>query len=116
MKKSRTVRDKRYNATISGRYRGLVGAAKSRSLRLMISRAEYETLIKGGSCFYCEDPIDLSSGSGYLLDRINNSKSYYLNNVVVCCAACNRIKSDALNFEESIFVIRALKEFRKKLK
>ena len=111
----RTKQDhKKYNATIRGRYRQLRRSAKDRALKLLISMEEYLYLMDEASCFYCEEPIDLSKGSGHCLDRINNSKSYYLNNVVVCCNKCNWIKSNRFNFEEAIFVIRALKAFRQK--
>lgn len=104
----------KYNATINGRYRQLRRSAKDRDLKLLISKEEYLSLMDGASCFYCENTLDLTRGSGHYLDRINNSKSYYLNNVVVCCSKCNSLKSDNLNFEEAIFVIRALKAFRQK--
>lgn len=115
MVRSKKDRYLKYNATISGRFRELRRRAKARRLRISISKEDYQALMEEASCFYCEKDIDLLKGSGYLLDRINNSKGYYLNNVVICCPECNKLKSDNLNFEEALFVIRALKEFRKKL-
>lgn len=114
MAKHRKVSDKKYSATINGRYRALKAASSLRKLPLLISKEEFKKLLTDANCFFCKDKIDLSEGSGYCLDRINNSKGYYLNNVVTCCKKCNEIKGHALNFEESIFVIEALKIFRKK--
>lgn len=104
----------KYNATIEGRYRTLRRAASRRALPLLISKDEYRALMDEASCFFCGSLIDQSVGSGYYLDRINNSKGYYLNNVVVCCPKCNSLKSNNLSFEEMIFVVQALKLFRKK--
>lgn len=114
-KGGRKERDKRYDATISGRYRSLKSSAKSRRLKNLISKDEYQSIMEDASCYYCEKKIDLSKGKGHCLDRINSNKGYYLNNVVPCCQECNSIKLHGLSFEEGIFVIRALKEFRKKL-
>ena len=104
----------KYNATIEGRYRTLRRAASRRSLPLLISKEEYRSLMDEASCFFCGCLINQVVGSGYYLDRINNSKGYYLNNVVVCCPKCNSLKSNNLSFEEMIFIVQALKLFRKK--
>jgi hypothetical protein len=56
-------------------------------------------------CYYCGDPpsnkIPDRRGS-YIyngLDRIDSSEGYTLDNVVPCCAWCNRMKLDKDEFE-----------------
>ena len=41
------------------------------------------------SCFYCGDSI-VTVG----LDRVDNLKGYTLDNIVPCCAICNKMKRD----------------------
>lgn len=65
---------------------------------------QVKTLIFTKKCFYCERSID-EVGTVYRrplddgreikrlgIDRVDNTKGYLVNNVVVCCTQCNSIK------------------------
>lgn len=101
----------KYGKSLKGRYRTLKRDSKKRGFKNSLNFKDYSNLMKLSQCFYC-GTNNLGS-RGYGLDRINNSKGYYLNNVVVCCKSCNRIKGEELTFEEAIFIIHSLKLYRK---
>jgi hypothetical protein len=50
-------------------------------------------------CFYCKVSIASESGSG--LDRINNALGYEVDNVLTCCAVCNRLRMNVFTVEET---------------
>jgi hypothetical protein len=63
----------------------------------------------GLDCHYCGDTVPWVPhinvkkgvrGSAYNLDRKNNSLGYSRSNCVVCCARCNRAKSNHFTYEE----------------
>ena len=62
-------------------------------------------------CFYCGEYLDDSTGVG--LDRCDNKKGYTLNNVVPCCARCNRMKNVYVTSDEFKIMMGALLEYRK---
>lgn len=76
---------------IRQRINQLRNSAKQRNLKLNLSEAVYENLLKMG-CIFCGK--DLMSESGYCLDRIDSNRGYVLTNVTPCCKYCNRAKSD----------------------
>lgn len=49
-------------------------------------------------CHYCNKSISEETGVG--LDRVDNDRGYHLDNVVTCCAKCNRIRSKSMAAEE----------------
>ena len=52
-------------------------------------------------CHYCGDKLETIG-----LDRIDSSQGYFLDNVVPCCCACNRMKLDMTTSE---FISRCIK-------
>ena len=84
--------------------------AKSRNLAFSITLEEYINLIDQ-PCHYCNDAFGhVTKGTG--LDRINSSEGYLATNVVSCCTACNRIKSDLFTVEETKIAVRAILNYR----
>ena len=73
--------------------------AKRRRLEFSISREDFTKLISN-DCFYCGSPPSnvhtLSRGNGSYtyngIDRLDNLKGYYIDNVVSCCSTCNLMK------------------------
>lgn len=63
-------------------------SAKTNSREFTLSLEEFETFWDC-ECFYCGRFF-----KGIGLDRVNSSRGYNLNNIVSCCTACNRMKSD----------------------
>ena len=78
----------------------------------------YEDFIKFSeikNCFYCNSIITWPEvnikkvGSGYHLDRIDNSKGYDPKNVVVCCARCNLGRGPNFTHSEWVCMASALR-------
>jgi len=54
--------------------------------------------ISNKSCIYCGDTENLGC------DRIDNTKGHTKDNVVPCCASCNKTRGDRFSFEEMILI------------
>lgn len=78
--------------SIKGRYSKLKAGAKKRGVEVSISREEFENIIKGNKCYYCDAEIE--STYGHTLNRIDNNKGYDVDNVKQCCSYCNYIMLD----------------------
>lgn len=82
---------------------------------LKFDESNTETVIKMfyDSCYYCERSYNGINSNG--IDRINNGKGYYINNVVSCCTTCNMMKNvlDFNTFIERIVHILSLYNFCK---
>lgn len=69
-------------------------------------------------CHYCDAPITWSEynphkyGSGYYLDRVDNTIGYQKDNLVVCCTRCNRGKSDQFTYKEWVEIGECIKRLR----
>ena len=99
----------KYNSSEKGRYRQLKYRAKKKGHELAITKEQYAYLVRGRSCYYCGSSLGLI---GHGLDRIDNNKGYYPDNVVPCCGICNEIRGDILTHIEMIAVALFLKKFR----
>jgi hypothetical protein len=69
------------------------------------------------NCHYCNGPIFWIKHTGtgnhrYNLDRMDSSKGYSKDNVVVCCKECNIVKGAYFSYEEFKAVISLIKELR----
>jgi hypothetical protein len=75
--------------------------AEERLLPFNLSEDQFRTLVST-SCHYCGSPPSNRkksvSGKGDLvysgLDRVDNSRGYFIDNVVPCCEMCNLAKKD----------------------
>lgn len=100
----------KYNVSVKGRYNSLKYATKKRKDKeLAITIEQYIELVHSRSCYYCSGPLGLR---GHGLDRIDNNKGYYPDNVVPCCGTCNQIRNNNLTHVEMIAVALYLKKFR----
>ncbi len=63
-------------------------AAKRRGISFNLTYEQFLTFWQK-PCFYSQHGIETIG-----LDRINNDVGYEMNNVVPCCAICNRMKAD----------------------
>ncbi len=93
----------------TGRFALVKAGAKSRKLKWAIERAHYYALVSE-PCFYCELKNDTEVGVG--LDRLDNSRGYEPNNVVSCCAMCNKIRMDHLSVQEMKLVGQVIKAIK----
>lgn len=99
----------KYNNSEKGRYRALKQKTKFKGHELAISKEQYIYLVRGRSCYYCKASLGTA---GHGLDRIDNAKGYYPDNVVPCCGTCNEIRGENLTHVEMIGVALWLKKFR----
>ena len=78
-----------------------------------VTREEFQSWLDNQElkCDYCGIPQDyiekvgLYTSAGKLcrclgIDRKDSSLSYTLDNMILCCLACNRVKSDVFTYEE----------------
>lgn len=96
--------------TINARYRVLKSNAKIRNLEMNILIEEFRELLNK-KCYYCSGNLPETGAS---LDRLNNLLGYVKDNVVPCCTNCNRIKCHLLSTNETIEVIKLLKQLRER--
>jgi 5-methylcytosine-specific restriction endonuclease McrA len=95
------------------RWSRLKSRARRAGRKFRIAFKTYEAMIKGG-CYYCG--ADLTAAKGGSLDRVNNNnRNYTTRNVVACCEDCNNLKNYQLTKDETVYVIKSLKRFRKKV-
>ena len=98
-------------------YGRLTYAAKEANRSCDIAYEDFLEFTKVDECHYCRGFVGWSKfsifrhkngvkygngihGSGYHLDRKDNSKGYLKDNVVVCCVRCNRGKLNNFTYEE----------------
>lgn len=86
--------------------------AKRRKLSWDIEFKDYLDL-RARKCYYCNENLN-ETGIG--LDRIDNSLGYSLKNVLPCCRNCNLVRHTILTVEETVIAMKAVLEYRKKLK
>jgi len=68
-------------------------------------RLWYEREAEDGVCFYCGSALVFEGGPTLQtasVDRIDNSKGYTQDNMVLCCQRCNVIKGSWFTFEEML--------------
>lgn len=84
---------------------------KTKEFTITFEQFEQLHLSQNSKCHYCGDDIPYS-GTG--LDRIDNTKGYDINNVLLCCTYCNRLRGDKLSVKETEQLIKTLQELRGK--
>lgn len=100
-----------YHKTITCRYKISAKNARVRGFPWELTKEEFTsfTLLP---CYYCNNKLDEPVNAGSGLDRINSLLGYTKDNVVTCCALCNRIKFDHLTVEEMKAVAQLLISMR----
>jgi hypothetical protein len=84
-------------------YNTIKHLAKKRGLLVDLTYEEYLRFTKVSNCHYCGTNIDwqpYNKMNGHKLDRKDNSLGYSKKNCVVCCARCNRAKSNHFTYAE----------------
>lgn len=77
---------KKYQQSLLGKFKKYRTAATDRALGFSLTISQFKELW-GKPCFYCLTPIEKIG-----LDRVENSTGYTTENIVPCCATCNRMK------------------------
>jgi len=96
---------------------------RKKSPQNLISQEEFLSWIKSNprNCFYCgiceEDlsKLFIYSQIGLLVeslgvDRINSEKDYTLDNIALCCLACNKVKSNCFSQDEMFSLGKVISE------
>lgn len=112
-KEHRSRKDKINHRSPSYRWHLLKQNAKKRNLECSITREQFEEVSKQPCC-YCKGILDVDSGWGSHIDRLDNSLGYTFENSISCCDFCNRIKQDLLTLDETKEVIKIIIEMRGK--
>lgn len=91
---------------ISHRYGHLRGRAKKEKVHFDMTKFDLLKIydLQKGKCFYTDEILHINSGKGRLpnslsIDRVDNSKGYTKQNVVLCTSRFNTIKSN-MSLEE----------------
>lgn len=81
---------RRYNTSELGHFRkrrnSILGNAKTRGININLTDEEIKSLIER-PCYYCGK----QQADG--IDRVDSNKDYTLDNCVLCCHICNRMKN-----------------------
>lgn len=104
-------------------YKSLIRNAKSVNREVYITYEQYLEFTKVVECHYCNASIQWSAyslrdefGQGiyskYYLDRKNNSEEYTVQNSVVCCPSCNKLKGANFSYEEFLAIIPIISKMR----
>lgn len=80
---------------------------KKRGFEYNIDSEWFIDQIKHGECYYCGDTKRLG------LDRIDNSKGYTMNNIVVYCYDCNVARGNNFSHEEMRTLGRTIQEIKR---
>jgi|ERR1700674_2286475 len=95
-------------------YNTLVKLAHKRNVGVRLSYNQYLLFTINKYCHYCDAPLlwePFNKMNGHKLDRKDNSLGYYKNNCVVCCARCNRAKSNHFTYKEWIKIGALIKSW-----
>lgn len=107
---------------IKPKYQGLLtkikNSARKKNIDFDLNLDDLLKFVKIDKCTYCENTIYWNSKNSnrYNLDRMDNSKGYTKDNLVVCCWNCNNTKSNRFTHSEFIkfkpVLINIMKERR----
>lgn len=82
-----------------------------------ITFADFVDFTKIKECHYCGRGIEWAecslacNGYRYNLDRTNNCRGYFKDNVVVCCWRCNETKSDRFTYNQFVKIGNVIRSF-----
>jgi 5-methylcytosine-specific restriction endonuclease McrA len=101
----------RHKHSLRTRWSRLKARARRLGRKFRIAYETYVKMIEDG-CYYCG--ADLMNAVGGSLDRVNNNNyNYTTKNVVACCTDCNNLKNYQLTKDETVYVVKSLKRYRK---
>jgi hypothetical protein len=109
-----------YSQSLNGIYIGTKYEAKKRKIDFSITKEDFIKWYnqQEKKCHYCGRSVEESNKDKFLnqdfyrlsIDRTDNNKGYQLNNIVLSCLNCNRIKSRFFTYFEMIKIGSVLKE------
>lgn len=112
--------EKSYYKTPAGYYRHLKKKANLREIAFNLSKDEFIEWIgkQKEKCCYCltDFVYDTKAGTSPSVDRKDNSKGYFIDNICLACILCNRAKNNYFSYEEFKIIGRAVRRVIKKRK
>jgi len=84
------------------RFAYLKAASKRRKIEIQMTLEEYTKILSKENCFYCNSNVVEDSNNGSCLDRLDSTRPYCVDNVVLCCGKCNRIKSNIFTKDQML--------------
>jgi 5-methylcytosine-specific restriction endonuclease McrA len=87
----------------------LRAAAMQRGLDVELGLEDYKSLLSPGQCHYCAGALP---ETGHGVDRKVSALGYTLDNVVLACDPCNRIKADIFTYEQMVEIGGVLRRWR----
>jgi len=107
-------KERRSEKPFHSRLTSLRSSAKKRNLQFNLKVSDLEDLWEkqNGLCFYSKKKMDLLAGdkkNTFSVDRIDSTKGYIVNNVVLCRWIVNLMKND-MNVDEFINEVKILNE------
>lgn len=89
-------------------YHNKVASCKKRLITMGLSKSEYITLLRARSdmkCFYTGEDFVLNQGANHpnypTIERLDNTKGYVENNIVLCLNKCNELKNKYIESNKS---------------
>jgi len=89
------IANRKYMQSLRGKYTSYKRSANKRKIEFNLSCEEFKTFWQR-PCRYCNSEMETIG-----LDRIDNSSSYSVANVVSCCITCNKMK---INHSQEFFL------------
>jgi hypothetical protein len=93
----------------NGRFITVQKQAERRGHKWALTEEQFLGL-NSADCCYCGLPNTTVVGSG--LDRVDPKGDYTIENVVSCCADCNRMKFNIFTLEEMLIIGKAIREVK----
>jgi hypothetical protein len=115
-RKSEQLRANKWvKTTAKGRYSTIKKRLKVKNKSLTITQQEFIKWYKKQPefCFYCNKP---DKKENLEIDRLDNKKSYQVNNIKFACHECNSVKGEILSMKEMQVVGKLIMEKRWKKK
>lgn len=97
-------------------YNSVKKVAPARGIGFELTYEDFIELTKTTVCHYCGQDVQwpefnlCKNGRAYNLDRKDNSIGYTMENCIVCCGSCNRMKCEH-SYEEFIIHIRRIEQY-----
>lgn len=90
---------------------------RKKRLTNSLSYLDFLKFTKVKNCHYCESKVEWikfklgkNSSVPYNLDRKDPSKGYSIDNCVVCCTLCNKVKNNIFSYEEFKLIGKTIKQ------
>lgn len=103
-------RSRQYSETLNGKFYRCKNCAKKRKIPFDLTLQDIESMPL--ICYYTGKPLTLKTNSYYTvsLDRLDSSKGYTKDNVVLCCAFINAMKN-VLTYDQFILACKAIANY-----